>query len=85
MARESGHEHLRMKAVLRRLQQLEQRHSELIAADFSSGARERLLARISQMADPRRMDQNREPPSASVSELRRRVLEAVASDHEARP
>jgi hypothetical protein len=68
-----------MKTVLRRLQQLEQRRSELIASDFSSGARERLLAKINQMADPRRGVLNRESgPHATVDELRQRAREALA-------
>jgi hypothetical protein len=69
-----------MRTVLRRLQQLEQRRSELVAADYSSGARERLLARISQMADPRRGNLNQEStPHATVNELRQRVQRALVS------
>jgi hypothetical protein len=35
-----------MKTTLRRLQQLEQRRSELVAADDSFGARERILEKM---------------------------------------
>jgi hypothetical protein len=77
------HERIRMKTVLRRLQQLEQRRSELLAVDFSSGARDHLLARISQMADPSRGDLNREStPHATVDELRQRVREAAGHKSE---
>ena len=68
-----------MKTTLRRLQQLEQRHSELTAADDSSGARERILAAISRMADPRRGDPDWESrPQPTVEDLRRRIRDAVS-------
>ena len=68
-----------MKTTLRRLQQLEQRRSELVAADDSSGARERILAAINRMADPRRGDPDWESrPQPTVEELRRRIRDAVS-------
>ena len=67
-----------MKPILRRLQQLEQQRSELVAADHSSGARERILAAINRMADPRRGDPDWESrPQPTVLELRRRIREAA--------
>ena len=68
-----------MKTTLRRLQQLEQRRSDLVAADDSSGARERILAAISRMADPRRGDPDWESrPQPTVEELRHRIRDAVS-------
>jgi hypothetical protein len=66
-----------MKTALRRLQQLEQRRSERVAADDSSGARERILAAISRMADPRRGDPDWESrPQPTVEDLLRGIREA---------
>ena len=67
-----------MKTTLRRLQQLEQRRSELVAADDSSAARERILAAINRMADPRRGDPDWESrPQPTVEDLRQRIREAA--------
>jgi hypothetical protein len=68
-----------MKTTLRRLQHLEQRHSELTAADHSSGARERILEKINAMADPRRGNPNWEAtPRPTVAEVTARLREAVS-------
>jgi hypothetical protein len=68
-----------MKTILRRLQQLEQRRSELVASDDSSGARERILAAISRMADPRQGDPDWESrPQPTVEDLQRRIRDAVS-------
>jgi hypothetical protein len=68
-----------MKTTLRRLQQLEQRRSELVAPDDSSGARERILEKINAMADPRRGNPNWEAtPRPTVAEVTARLREAVS-------
>ena len=65
-----------MKTTLRRLQQLEQRHSELTAADHSSGARERILNKIRAMADPRLGNPDLEAPT--FEEVKARLEEVLS-------
>jgi hypothetical protein len=68
-----------VKTILRRIQQLEQRRSEFVAADDSSGARERILEKINAMADPRRGDPNWDAtPRPTVGEVTARLREAVS-------
>jgi hypothetical protein len=80
----SGHERFRMKTALKRLQQLEQRHSELVAANNGSGARERILEKISAMADPKRGNPDWElTPMPTLADLRERIQKAVSHRQEA--
>jgi hypothetical protein len=73
-------EGLFVKTTLRRLQQLEQRRSELVAADDSFGTRERILEKINAMANPRRGNPNGEAtPRSTVGEVTARLREAVSS------
>ena len=68
-----------VKTILRRLHQLEQRRSESLAANDASGARERFLARINEMAEPLRGDPNWEAmPKPSVEEVRQRLRDALS-------
>jgi hypothetical protein len=68
-----------VKTALRRLQQLEQRHSESLAANDGSGALERILEKINAMADPRRGNPNWEAtPRPTVAEVTARLREAVS-------
>jgi hypothetical protein len=68
-----------VKTILRRLQQLEQRRSESLAANDVSGARERFLARINGMAERLSGDPNWEAmPKPSVEEVRQRLREALS-------
>ena len=66
-----------MKTTLRRLQQLEQRHSAWIAATDTSGACEELMARVNRIAERLRADPNWEssqsrPSPKSGSRFRKR-------------
>jgi hypothetical protein len=68
-----------VNANLRRLQQLEHSRSEYVAATDCTGARERLLAKISAMADRLRGDPNWEArPKPTLEEVKARLREAVA-------
>lgn len=68
-----------MKTILRRLQQLEQRHSESLAANGASGARDRILARINGLAERLRGDANWEAmQKPSLEDVRQRVREALS-------
>jgi hypothetical protein len=63
-----------MKTTFRRLQQLEQRHSESLAANDASGARERILERLKGMADRLSSDPNwREPTELDVEVIKQRM------------
>jgi hypothetical protein len=65
-----------MKTTFRRLQQLEKRHSESLAANDASGALERILEKIGSMAEPLRQDPNGEAiPKPTVAEVRLRLQE----------
>ena len=57
-----------MKTICRRLQQLERRRSEWLAANGASGARERFMANINRMAARLRADPNWKPPTPEQSE-----------------
>ena len=57
-----------MKTSVRRLQQLERKHSDWLAATHSSGARERFMAHINRMAARLRADPNWRPPTPEQAE-----------------
>jgi hypothetical protein len=68
-----------MKATLRRLRQLEQRRSESLEANDESGAIERILGKMSAMADPWRGAPDRElMPKPTSTELQERIQQAVS-------
>jgi hypothetical protein len=68
-----------VKTTFRRLQQLEQRRSESLAADHTSGARDRLLERLKGMAERLWGDPDWESmPNPTVDEIRQRVRDAVS-------
>lgn len=57
-----------MKTSVRRLQQLEQRHSESFAANDASGAREGILEKLNSTAARLRADPNWRPPTPEQAE-----------------
>ena len=57
-----------MKTTFRRLQQLERRRSECLAATDTSGVRERFMASIERMAARLRADPNWRPPTPEQAE-----------------
>ena len=57
-----------MKTICRRLQQLERRRSEWLAANGASGARERFMAHINRTAARLRADPNWTPPTPEQAE-----------------
>jgi hypothetical protein len=69
-----------LKATLRRLRQLEHRcRSESFKATDESDARERILEKISAMADPRRGNPDLElMPMPTMAELRERIQKAAS-------
>jgi hypothetical protein len=71
-----------VKTISKRLQQLERRHSEQVAASDTSGARERLLAVLKRVRERLQADPNWESmPKPSVAEVRQRIHE-ILSRHE---
>ena len=57
-----------MKTTVRRLQQLERKHSGWLAATDKSGARERFIAHINRMAARLRADPNWKPSTPEQAE-----------------
>jgi hypothetical protein len=68
-----------VKTVLRRLQQLEERHSAWAAANDTSGARESIMASLRRMSERLRADPNWESmPRLTVEEIRAKVFASVS-------
>jgi hypothetical protein len=69
-----------VKTICRRLQQLERSRTERLAANDTSGARERFMARIDRMAARLRADPNWKPPTPEQTEaIKRHLKEFFAS------
>ncbi len=73
-----------MRTTLKRLQRLEQRQVEQDTLMDTSGARERLLARLAQMGERQRSDPNWRPPTdadaAAINHRLKAFFAAKASD-----
>jgi len=68
-----------MRTALRRLQQLEQHHADWRAATVTSGAKERLLAHVTRVAERLRADPNWEAiPKPNPDEVLKRIKEALS-------
>jgi len=67
-----------MRTTLRRLQQLEEHHSDLRAATVTSGAKEKLLADLSRVAERLRADPNWEAiPKPDPDEVLKQIKKAL--------
>ena len=68
-----------MKTTLRRLQQLERRHSAWVAATDTSGAKESVLASLRRVAERLRADPNWESmPKPTRAEVAARLQETLS-------
>jgi hypothetical protein len=68
-----------MRTTLRRLQQLEEHHSHLRAATVTSGAKEKLLADLSRVAERLRADPNWEAmPKPDPDEVLKHIKKALS-------
>jgi hypothetical protein len=65
-----------VKTTFRRLQQLERRRSEWLAATDTSGVREQFMAHINRMAARLRADPNWRPPTPEQAEATMRHFKA---------
>jgi hypothetical protein len=71
-----------MRKTLKRLQQLERRHSEQVVANDTTGAREQLFAKLKRVRERLQADPNGESmPKPTVAEVRQRIQEML-SRHE---
>ena len=68
-----------MKTILKRLDQLEQRHSARVAANDTSGVRESVTAGLRRMSERLRADPNWEwMPRLTVEEITAKVFASVS-------
>jgi hypothetical protein len=69
----------RVRTISKRIQQLERTHSEQVAANDTSGARERLFAKIKRVRERLQADSHWESmPKPTVAEARQRLHEALS-------
>jgi hypothetical protein len=68
-----------VRTISKRLQQLERRQSEQVAANDTSGGRERLLAVLRRVRERLQADPNWESmPKPTVAEVRQRIHEMLS-------